>query len=65
MMKSQLDMRICDCEAKATNTETYRAFIVNGLRFLYGDNTRIPNLDEMCEEEINELIDDIDYLLEK
>lgn len=65
MTKSQLDMRICDCETKATNKETYREFIVNGIKFLYGDNARIPNLDGMCEEEINDLIDDIDYLLEK
>lgn len=65
MNKSDIDKRICDCEPGATNTETYREFIINAIKEIYGEKARLPDIDKMSELEINELIDDLDYLLEK
>lgn len=64
MLKINLDKRICDCE-DATNTETYREFMIEGIHEIYGYNAIIPNFDEMCDEELNDMLDDIDYLLDK
>ena len=33
-IKDNLDKRICDCLENATNTETYREFIVNAFKDL-------------------------------
>lgn len=60
-----LDKRICDIEPNASNTETYREFIINSIHYFYGENAIIPNLDKMPESEINDIIDELDYLWEK
>lgn len=65
MKKTELDERICDCEEKATNIDTYREFIVYGIHEIYGADAKIPDLDNMNEQHLNELIDDLDYLLGK
>ncbi len=65
MKKADLDKRICDVEPNATNTETYREFIVNAMHALYGDDTHISDIDSKTEEELNNWIDDLDYLLSK
>lgn len=65
MKKADLDKRICDVEPNATNDETYREFIINAMRELYGDDVRISDIDSKTEEELNDWIDDLDYLLGK
>ena len=65
MKKADLDKRICDVEHGATNTETYREFIINAMHELYGDDVRISDIDSKTEEELNDWIDDLDYLLGK
>ena len=65
MKKTDLDKRICDVEPNATNDETYREFIINAMRELYGDDVRISDIDSKTEEELNDWIDDLDYLLGK
>ena len=65
MTKANLDHRICDIEENATNTETYREFMVYAIHEIYGDDARIPNFDDMSDEELTDWLDDLDYLLEK
>lgn len=65
MKKDDFDRRICDVEPNATNTETYREFMVNSIRCFYGPDARIPDFDSMSEEELNDRIDEMDYLWEK
>ena len=64
MKKSDLDKRICDCEKGATNTETYRQFLENGICEIFG-GVAIPDFDTMTDEELTAYIDEIDYLLSK
>lgn len=65
MRKEDLDKRICDVEKKATNTETYREFIINSIHYFYGEKTPIPNFDKISKEELNDIIEELDYLWEK
>lgn len=65
MHKTNLDKRICDVEPDATNTETYREFLINSYRHFYGDNVLIPNFDQMSEEELDCRINEMDLLWEK
>lgn len=60
--KEQLDTPICEAEAGATNTETFRQFIENSeLEF-----DLIPkDLDNMSEKLLNEYLEFLDYLWEK
>lgn len=63
MRKEDLDKRICDVELGATNTETYREFLINSMIFFSGnENYKIPDFDSLTEEFLNELIDEYDYL---
>lgn len=67
-IKDNLDKRICDCEEKTTNKETYREFIINGYRCLNGEDVPLhfsANLDKMTNMELNEIVDELDWLLEK
>lgn len=64
MKKADFDRRICDMEPGASNTETYREFLVNSIRHFYGD-VPLPDFDAMSEEELNDRIDEMDYLWEK
>lgn len=64
MRRTDFDRRICDVEPGATNTETYREFLVNSIRHFYGD-VRLPDFDAMSEEELNDRIDEMDMLWEK
>lgn len=69
MKKYQLDMRICDCEPGATNTQTYREFILEGYKYLglylEGHSFTPLKLDERDENELNEMIEELDWLLDK
>ena len=66
-IKNNLDNRICDCEEGATNTETYREFIVNGYKSLGCDlsDKQKKELDYLTNEDLNEYVDELDWLLEK
>lgn len=62
MLKENLDKRICDCENKATNTETYREFIRESEKeFGIG----FSNLDLMSEEKLQSYLDFLDELWSK
>lgn len=63
--KADFDKRICDVEPGTTNTETYREFLTNSIRYFYGQEAPIPDFDSMCEEELNDRIEEMDYLWEK
>lgn len=66
MKKEDFDKRICDVEPGATNTETYREFLINSMKFFSGkEDYKIPDFDNFTEEFLNELIDEYDYLWEK
>lgn len=58
--RDNLDKRICDVEEGATNTETYREFIVNSIHHFYGNKAIIPDLDNIPEEGLEQLIDELD-----
>lgn len=63
--KIDFDKRICDVEPGASNTETYREFLINSIRYFYGESAKIPDFDSMSEEELNDRIEEMDYLWEK
>lgn len=63
--KANLDKRICDVEPGATNTETYREFLINSIHYFYGENVHIPDFDNMTSEELDCRIDEMDWLWEK
>ena len=63
--KENLDKRICDCEPGATNTETYREFIIHTSKELFGQSYDFLDFKDISEEEFNKIIDELDWLLEK
>ena len=66
-IKDNLDKRICDCLENATNTETYREFLINGWEMIGMPltETEIESLDKMNNQELNDMIDELDWLLGK
>lgn len=66
-IKENLDNRICDCLENATNTETYREFIINGWKELGCDlsEKEINDLSNKTNEELNDIVDELDWLLSK
>lgn len=60
MTKAQLDIRICDCVEGATNTQTFREFILEAEE-LYGLPAE-PSLDSLTEEQLNTHLDFCDEL---
>lgn len=61
MIKENLDKRICDCE-NATNTQTYREFIMESeLEF----EIEHSNLDLMSEKELENYLHFMDELWNK
>lgn len=66
-IKDNLDKRICDCLIEATNTETYREFIVNGYKEIGCplSDKQIKYLDKATNEELNNYVRELDYLLGK
>lgn len=63
--KADLNKRICDVEPGATNTETYREFIFSASQEIWGISFDFLDFEHMSDEEINDLIEELDYLLEK
>lgn len=66
-IKENLDNKICDCLENATNTETYREFIINGWKELGCDlsEKEINDLSNKTNEELNDIVDELDWLLSK
>ena len=71
MKRKDLDKRICDVEPNSTNTDTYREYIDWGYRYigcnLTGESLyeRTADLDRMTDEELTDIIEELDWLLEK
>ena len=78
MKRENLDKRICDIEPNATNSQTYREYIDWGYRFLKTGETdkadkadekdlykRTSDLDTMTDEELTDVLEELDWLLEK
>lgn len=76
MKREYLDKRICDVEPNSTNTQTYREYIDWGYRFLeIGDFVnelnektlyeRTADLDTKTDRELTDIIEELDWLLEK
>ncbi|MGL5713367.1 MAG: hypothetical protein ACRCX2_10140 [Paraclostridium sp.] len=61
-LKKYLDKRICDVETDAENTQTYREFILEGIEEF---SLESHDLDKMHNNQLNELMEFIDYLWEK
>lgn len=65
MRKEDLDRRICDVEPPAENTETYREYMTNAYREFFGPGIPIPDYDSMSEEELNDRLEELDWLWSK
>lgn len=66
-IKENLDKRICDCQDNATNIQTYREFIINGWEELNMplDDKEIQSLDTISNEYLNNMVDELNWLLSK
>lgn len=66
-IKENLDKRICDCLDNATNTQTYREFIIDGWKELNMplDDKEIQSLDLVSNEELNHMVEELNWLLSK
>ena len=66
-IKNNLDKRICDCLDNATNTQTYREFIINGWKELNMplDDKEIQSIDLVSNEELNHMVEELNWLLSK
>jgi hypothetical protein len=59
MLKEKLDIRICDDVKEASNTETYREFILNSEDEFELEHS---DIDTMTEEELEDYIEYLDTL---
>lgn len=67
-LKDNLEKRICDCEEGAENTQTYLEFIIEGYKSIECDlsKEKIEYLKtEASNEELNDVLEEIDWLLSK
>lgn len=66
-IKNNLDSRICDVETDAINKQTYREYIIEGIKeFQFVDGENIDEqLNELDNKNLNKLVDFINYLWEK
>lgn len=62
LTKEYLDKRICDVEEGATNTETFREFIVNTEQEF---DLMTKDLDGMNDKQLNEYLEFLDYIWDK
>ena len=66
MAHNMLDKRWCDMYEDATNTQTVREWIHDSRKYLYGyDDISDEELDGMSDDSLEDLVDDLDYLLGK
>lgn len=65
-MVEWLDTRICDRELNAENTQTYREWIHDINIYIYGkDCVSDEWLNGLSEQELEDVIDELDWLAEK
>ena len=66
-IKNNLDKRICDCLDNATNTQKHREFIIHGCEELNMplDDKEIQSIDLVSNEELNHMIEELNWLLSK
>lgn len=66
-IKGNLDNRICDCLEDATNTETYRQFIISGYKEIGCalSEQQEKRLDKATNKELNDIVEELDWLLSK
>lgn len=60
-----LDKRWCDLYADASNTQTVREWIHDMCIYIYGEDILDSVLDNMPQEEIEEFVDELDWLASK
>lgn len=64
-LKNNLRKRICDCEKDAKNTDTYLEWIQYAYKDIFEKDIAEWQLDGKTNEELNELLDLLDYLIDK
>lgn len=67
-LKNNLYKRICDCEEGSKNTETYLEFILWGYEYIGCplNEEQIEYLkNKASNEELNDVLEEIDYLVTK
>lgn len=64
-IKENLDKRICDVEEGATNTDTYRDFLKSGFAEIMSAPVTDEELDSKTNYELNALLEELDWLLDK
>ena len=62
---ANLDRRICDCEPGAVNTQTYREWIKDTFKDIYGADITDRELNSMTDEAFTDLIDELEWLFWK
>ena len=60
-----LDMKICDFEKEASNTQTLREFIKESELDLFGKISRDEVLNSMSPQDLTAYVEQLDYLWEK
>ena len=67
-LKNNLNKRICDCEENAENTETYLEYIIWGHKHIECplSEKQIEYIrNDASNEELNDILEEIDYLVTK
>ena len=60
-----LSKRCCDVYENCTNTQTIREWIHDTYRYIYHDDISDEGLNKLSNAEIEELIDELDWLASK
>lgn len=65
-MSLSLEERWCDLYDESTNTQTVREWIHDIYAYIYGEDT-IPDseLDKMTQDELEDFVDELDWLADK
>lgn len=67
-LKNNLNKRICDCEEGSKNTETYLEYIIWGYKYINCplSEKQIKYIcNDASNEELNNVLEEIDYLVTK
>lgn len=67
-LKNNLKKRICDCEKNTTNTQTYLEYIIWGYKYIGCPLSKKQIKDiytKASNEELNNILEEIDYLIYK
>ena len=67
-LKNNLNKKICECEESSENTETYLEYIIEGYKYIGCplNEKQIEHLkNKASNEELNDVLEEIDYLVTK